>query len=154
MKSLGLYTGLVLTIFSVTAAPSSSLFSSSQTGLHISDGRLYREKELVLDRFSLVRSEPGYIFFYIPGSGLVTVAPTKFPGAKLSGRFEGAELKFSADGTNFVLETSSPIVGDSESPAWVSVDAEYSLKNNSAMVGYGDSPRNPYDWPMRKVSGK
>lgn len=148
MKNFGLFAGMLLMSLSINAAPASSFVSGSQAEFRITDGKLYREGELVLGSFSVVRSQPGYIFFYIPDFGLVTVAPTSFPGGEQNGSFQGRQLSFNVDGTDFVLKASDPIIGENGNPAWVSVDAEYSLKNKSAMIGYGDDPQTPYGWPM------
>lgn len=115
--------------------------------MHLFDGRLYVDQRLMLDSFSVIRTHQGYLFFYIPDFGLVTIGTSEFPGAQSSGGFNGSTIKFAVHGKNFLIEASKVILSDGDSPAWVRVDTSYSIETKSPMVGYGNSLTTPYHWP-------
>lgn len=117
--------------------------------MHLQDGKLYVDETLVLDGISVSRTGRGYLFFYIPDVGLVTVGTMVFPGARPSGRFEGMTIRFSANGRKFLIDASRSILDGGGSPAWVRVDPLYSLETTSPMIGYGDTPSIPYRWPRQ-----
>lgn len=161
MKHIGKVMGtalVVLGIHTATATPTPSPASASRatdaTGLHISNGTLHRGAELVTSQFSISRTEPGYIFIYVPRFGLITVSNRSFPGAEVSGAFNGSTLTFNAGGEPFVLDSSTALIGPQRVDAWVSVDRAFTLRVQAPMVAYGDSPRMPYAWPMREVAGR
>lgn len=147
--------GLVfLGIHSASAAPVSAPVSANSGGLHISEGTLHRGSDLITRHFSIARTEPGYIFIYVPRFGLITIAAQPFPAAEVAGTFEGNALTFNADGEHFVLSSSTTIINPDGRDAWVSVDRTFSLRVQAPMVAYGDSPHMPYKWPMREVAAQ
>jgi hypothetical protein len=148
MKYRKLYVFAFFAFFSICALAFSTSASMAKSGFHISNGKLYMEKSLVLESFSVIRSEPGYLFFYVPDFGLVTVATKEFAGAESSGYFKGARLEFVANGSSFSLIASHSILDSEEKTAWVSIDTNYSLDTKSAIAGYGDYSQAPYYWPM------
>jgi hypothetical protein len=138
--------------FIVYAMGSASLAAAGKHGapaMHLLDGKLYVDDALVLGDFSVTRTGRGFLFFYIPEFGLVTVATAAFSGAESSGSVEGSSMRFSAHGKDFLIDASQSILNDEHSPVWVRVDTNYALETKSPMVGYGDDPATPYHWPRQ-----
>jgi hypothetical protein len=148
MKQRKFYAAAFLCFFLISALILSASISMASSRFRISNGKLYMEKSLVIESFSVVKAEPAYLFFYLPDFGLITVATTDFAGAKSDGLFQGARLDFVADGSSFALIASDPILGSETRTAWVSVDKRYSLDTKSAIAGYGDDSKAPYHWPI------
>lgn len=157
MKRFGRYAIVAMVMCCMGAGTEPLTTPNTAASLHISDGKLYRGKDLVADGFSISRTGTGYIFIYIPELGLVTLAPNQFPGAAANGTFEGSELRFSAGKERFVLIAASAIIDANQKTAWVKLDRAFSINGRAPVVAYGDSPGMPYEWPMyraRNITGR
>jgi len=131
-------------------APSVKPMPQSQQGIQgirLQNGRLYLNQELIYKNFSVVQTRFRYLYFYVPQHGLFTVSNSEFEGAIQNGTFEGQNLNFSVNDLNIALKSSSQILGEESSPAWVKFDPNFKLDVKSVMFGYGDKERSPYDWP-------
>src|SRR5262249_24582299 len=116
-------------------------------GIQLQNGRLYLNQELIYKNFSVVQTNFRYLYFYVPQHGLFTVSSREFEGAIQNGMFEGQTLNFSVNDLNIALKSSSQILGEESSPAWVKFDPSFKLDVKSVMFGYGDKEKSPYDWP-------
>jgi len=122
--------------------------TTSQTqGIHLQNGKLYLNQELIYKDFSLVQTHFRYLYFYVPQHGLFTVSNREFQDAAQSGSFEGPTLNFAVNGMNIQLKSTSQILPGDASPAWIKFDPNFKLDVKSVMFGYGDKERAPYDWP-------
>ncbi|KAB7767215.1 hypothetical protein [Xanthomonas maliensis] len=153
MKRFGRYAIMAMFMCCIAANADPLTTTDTTAGLQITDGKLYRGKDLVTQGFSITRTEAGYIFIYVPELGLVTLSSHQFPGAIASGTFAGSKLSFSAEKERFVLIASSTIIDIHQRPAWVKLDRAFSLSDKTPVVAYGDSPGMPYRWPMYRAGG-
>jgi len=120
--------------------------------IHLQNGRLYLNGKLIHKDFSLTQTRFSYLYFYVPSCGLFTVSDREFDGATQSGTFAGQDLSFSVNDLNVMLKSTSQILANESSPAWIKFDPEFKLDVKSVMLGYGDKERSPYEWAdkMRK----
>lgn len=148
-----LFTAGAFTALAVTVASAQQTSVSVHTGGHgaqeinLRNGRLYVESGLVHEGFSLSQDRFRFLYFYVPARGLFTVSNREFEGAAQSGNFEGDTLSFSVNGIDVKLKSSSQILREGSSPAWVKLDSEFKLDLKSVMFGYGDKEKAPYAWP-------
>ncbi|HEV8426536.1 MAG TPA: hypothetical protein VGQ41_01395 [Pyrinomonadaceae bacterium] len=141
-----------LTTMVVIGIPAQSVKPMPQTspriqGIRLQNGRLYLNQELIYKNFSLVQTSFRYLYFYVPQHGLFTVSNREFEGAIQNGVFEGPALNFSVNDLNIALKSSSQILPEDSSPAWIKFDPNFKLDVKSVIFGYGDKERSPYDWP-------
>ena len=146
------FSAFALSTLVVIGIPAQSVKPISQTqagiqGIRLQNGRLYLNQELIYKNFSVVQTRFRYLYFYVPQRGLFTVSNREFEGAIQNGMFEGQNLNFSVNDLNIALKSSSQILGEDSSPAWVKFDPSFKLDVQSVMFGYGDKERSPYDWP-------
>lgn len=135
---LQLGSGLAVVQASTPAARSSEV--------HISSGRLFLDGEQVAENLSLVQSRFGFLFFYLPGFGLVTVSDHPFPDAVVAGRFDGPVLEVELGGRTLRLDSAVDILGSEGVAAWAQLDPGFTLDTDSATFGYGDDRDAPKDW--------
>jgi hypothetical protein len=121
--------------------------TSKTQGIRLENGRLYLNEELIHKNFSLVQTRFRYLYFFVPQRGLFTVSNREFDGATQNGTFDGQTLNFSVNGLNIALKSSSQILPEGSSPAWIKFDPNFTLEVKSVMFGYGDKEKAPYDWP-------
>jgi len=146
------FSAFALTTLVVIGIPAQSVKPMPQTqpgiqGIQLHNGRLYLNQELIYKNFSVVQTHFRYLYFYVPQHGLFTVSNREFEGAIQNGMFEGQNLNFNVNDLNIALKSSSQILGEESSPAWVKFDSNFKLDVKSVMFGYGDKERSPYDWP-------
>jgi hypothetical protein len=136
-------------IFGFSAEPLNTLAQEPQSGtvIHIQNGQLYLNGELIHKSFTVMQTRFAFLYFYIPERGLFTVSNQEFEGAMQQGTFNQAELSFNVNGLDLVLKSSSPILADGSSPAWVKFDPNFKLDVKTVMFGYGNKEKAPYDWP-------
>ena len=141
-----------LTTMVVIGIPAQAVKPMPQTttqtqGIHLQNGRLYLNEELIYKNFTVVQTRFRFLYFYVPQRGLFTVSNREFEDATQSGSFDGQTLNFAVDGMNVVLKSSSQILPGDASPAWIRFDPNFKLDVKSVMFGYGDKEKAPYDWP-------
>jgi hypothetical protein len=115
--------------------------------IRLQGGRLYVNGELVHKGFSITQDHFNYLYFYVPERGLFTVSNREFDGATQAGTFEDETLSFNVGGFDVSLKSSTPILKEESSPAWVKFDPDFKLDVKSVMFGYGDKEKAPYEWP-------
>lgn len=148
-----LFTAGAFTAIAVTVASAQQTSVSVHTGgrgtqeINLRNGQLYVDSGLIHKGFSVSQDRFRYLYFYVPARGLFTVSNREFDGATQGGSFQGNTLSFSVNGIDVKLESSSQILREGESPAWVKLDPEFKLDLKSVMFGYGDKEKAPYAWP-------
>jgi hypothetical protein len=137
-----------IAVTGATAQPSAtpSQYLNRNQEIHLQNGQLYVNQELVYKGFSVMQTRFHYLYFYVPSRGLFTVSNHEFEGAIQSGGFEEQVLSFKVSDMDITLKSSSQILLDETSPAWVKYDPDFKLDVNSVMLGYGDKERAPYEW--------
>ena len=136
-------------VFSFSAEPVKTTAQDLQRGtaIHLQNGRLYLNGELIHKGFSVMQARFAYLYFYVPERGLFTISNHEFEGAVQQGTFNERELSLTVNGLNLVLKSSSQILANESSPAWVKFDPNFKLEVKSVMLGYGDKEKAPYEWP-------
>lgn len=134
-------------VYSLGAASFTMPGHQSEPGLNLVGGKLYMDDRVVITDFSVVRTSPGFLFFYVPDVGLITIADREFQDAKPDGNFNGSSVEFDAGSRRFSLTSRENILRNGENTAWVRVDGHYALQNGAPAFGYGDSLSVPYAWP-------
>ncbi|MBD0373747.1 MAG: hypothetical protein ICV60_23145 [Pyrinomonadaceae bacterium] len=136
-------------VVSVSAQPTN--FTPQETdrarSLHLSNGRLYVNGELVFKNFSIGQSDFKYLFFYVPSRGLFIISDHQFEGSVQGGTFEGRTLSLRVGDIDLKVESSVPLLRGEQSAAWVKFDSNFKLDVKSVMFGYGDKETMPYAWP-------
>jgi len=115
--------------------------------IRLQGGRLYINGEMVHKGFSVTQDRFNYLYFYVPERGLFIVSNREFDGATQAGTFEDETLSFNAGGFDVSLKSSTRILKEASSPAWVKFDPDFKLDVKSVMFGYGDKEKAPYEWP-------
>lgn len=135
--------------FTMTQAQTSVTTGGAERAqeIRVQGGRLYVNGELVHKGFSVTQDHFNYLYFYVPERGLFTVSNREFDGATQAGAFEGEALSFNVGGLDVALKSSSTILKEESSPAWVRFDPDFKLDVKSVMFGYGDKEKAPYEWP-------
>jgi hypothetical protein len=136
-------------VFGFSTGPVKTVAQDVQNGaaIHLQNGQLYLNGELIHKGFSVMQTRFAYLYFYVPERGLFTVSNHEFEGAMQLGTFNQRELSFSVNGLDLVLKSSSQILADDSTPAWVKFDPNFKLEVKSVMLGYGGKEKAPYDWP-------
>jgi hypothetical protein len=94
-----------------------------------------------------------YLYFYVPGEGVVVVSNTPFAGAReQKDAFSDTSLKVNADGHTLELASEKRLLGKKPESAFVLVDRDYMLPSKFPVVGYGTLRKPPYAWPGAKLS--
>jgi hypothetical protein len=107
-----------------------------------------------------------FIYFYAPGIGAVVVSDNRFPGAvEEKGAFNGHSLKVKVAGDHVmelysddILLGKKAVVGkggknnNKPESAYVVYDANFTLPSRFPVVGYGNKPDAPYNWPGSKLN--
>ena len=145
------FTAIAFTTVVVFGVPAQSAQPEPQSiqssgPLHLQDGRLYLNGKLIHKGFSVTQTRFAYLYFYVPAHGLFTVSNRQFEGATQNGLFEGRDLSFTVNELNLALKSSSPMLAEESSPAWIKFDPEFKLDVESVMFGYGDKEKAPYEW--------
>ena len=145
-------TAIAFTSVVVFGVPAQSAQPAPQTvhdsvAIHVQNGRIYLNGKLIHKGFSLTQTRFVYLYFYVPAHGLFTVSNRQFEGALQTGTFAGQALSFNVNDMNVALKSSSQILAEESSPAWVKFDPNFKLDVESVMLGYGDTEKAPYDWP-------
>jgi len=147
MFTVGAFTVLAFT----TGSAQSSAFiiqdAERAQEIHLQNGRLYVNQELVHKGFSLMQDRFTFLYFYVPSRGLFTVSNREFEGAAQDGAFQGDTLSLNVGGIEVTLKSSSRILKEEASLAWVKFDPEFKLDVKSVMFGYGNKEKAPYAWP-------
>ena len=146
------FTAIVFTgamLFGLSTEPVTTVAQDVQRepAIHLKNGQLYLNGELIHKGFSVMQTRFAYLFFYVPERGLFTVSSHQFEGAIKQGTFNQRELSFTVNGLDLVLKSSSQILANDSSPAWVKFDPDFKLEVKSVMLGYGDKEKAPYEWP-------
>ncbi len=134
-------------VFGFSAPPVSSAVTAPQGTIHLQNGQIYLNGELIHKGFSVIQTRFAYLYFYVPAHGLFTVSNEEFDGASQQGAFSNRELSFTVNGLDIVLKSTSQILADESSPAWIKFDPNFKLDVKSVMLGYGDKEKAPYEWP-------
>jgi hypothetical protein len=143
----GAFTAIAVTVASAQTSVSVHTGGRGAQEINLRNGQLYVDQGLIHKGFSVSQDHFRYLYFYVPARGLFTVSNREFDGAAQSGTFEGNTLSFSVSGIDVKLESSSQILREGASPAWVKFDSEFKLDLKSVMFGYGDKEKAPYAWP-------
>jgi len=94
-----------------------------------------------------------YLYFYVPGEGVVVVSNTPFVGAQeQKGAFNESSLKVSADGHEMELASEKRLLGKKPESAFVLVDRDFKVPSRFPVVGYGTLRKPPYAWPGSKLN--
>jgi hypothetical protein len=142
----GVFIALAFTM-AQSQTPAASAGAKRTQEIRLQRGRLYINGELVHKGFSLAQDRFNYLYFYVPARGLFTVSNREFDGAAQVGTFQGETLSFGVSGLDVSLKSSSTILDEESSPAWVKFDPNFKLDVKSVMFGYGDKEKAPYEWP-------
>lgn len=143
----GALIALAFTTASAQTSVTSTGVAEGAQEIRLQRGRLYVNGELVYKGFSVMQDRFNYLYFYVPARGLFTVSNREFDGATQAGTFQEGVLSFNVGGLDVTLKSSSPILREEPSPAWVKFDPDFKLDVKSVMFGYGDKEKAPYDWP-------
>jgi len=81
------FTGAMLFSFSAEPVKTSGQDLQRGTAIHLQNGRLYLNGELIHKGFSLVQARFAYLYFYVPERGLFTISNHEFGGAMQQGAF-------------------------------------------------------------------
>ena len=141
------FTGAMVFGFSAEPVNTAAQDVQKAAAIHLQNGQLYLNGELIHKGFSVMQTRFAYLYFYVPERGLFTVSNQEFEGATQQGTFNRQELSFAVNGVELVLKSSSQILANESSPAWVKFDPGFKLDLKSVMLGYGDNEKAPYDWP-------
>jgi hypothetical protein len=141
------FSGAMVFGFSAEPVTTPAQDAQREPAIHLQNGQLYLNGELIHKGFSVMQTRFAYLFFYVPERGLFTVSNHEFEGAIQQGTFNQRELSFTVNGLDLVLKSSSRILADDSSPAWVKFDPNFKLDVKSVMLGYGDKEKAPYEWP-------
>jgi len=99
----------------------------------------------------------GYLYFYVPGVGTAVVSRVQMGSAeKVKDAFHGNTLTFNVDGHSFELTNQGSILNDKggKMDAYVSLDTKTEGIDRSPMMGYGNTTRAPYVWPLSAPEAK
>ena len=89
-----------------------------------------------------------FLYMYVPGSGTVVVARSKFAGAKeQTNAFHDNGLTVNASGHIVELYSERTLISKKPESAWVRVDTSYNPSSRNPIFGYGDTDGSPYSWP-------
>ena len=91
-----------------------------------------------------------YLYLFVPGVGTALVSVTPNADALTTpATLQGGALTFSADGHHFSLTGVSLGNDKGQSPAhlYVRLDRSAWRLSRTAMVGFGNRPELPYEWP-------
>ncbi len=119
----------------------------NRSSIHLNKGQLFLNGKLIHANFSVTQTRFSYLYFFVPEHGLFTVSNREFEGAMQNGMFAGSDLSFSVNGLDVMLKSSSQILGEESSAAWIKFDPDFKLDVKSVMLGYGDKEKAPYEWP-------
>lgn len=144
--SVGVFTALAVTVTSAQTTVSVHTGGRGTQEISLRNGRFYVDRDLVYEGFSVSQDRFRYLFFYVPARGLFTISNREFDGAVQAGDFAGDTLSFNVNGVEVKLESSSQILKEGASPAWVKLDPEFKLDVKSVMFGYGGKEKTPYAW--------
>lgn len=143
--------GSLITLAFTTAQAQTAVTSTAggarSQEMRLQRGRLFVNGELVHKGFSVTQGRFNFIYFYVPDRGLFTVSNREFEGAAQAGAFQGETLSFNVEGLDVALKSSTQILRETSSPAWVKFDPAFKLDVKSVMFGYGDKEKAPYEWP-------
>lgn len=117
--------------------------------LHLQNGRITINNQEQPGTFSTVLSNFKFLYFYVPGQGLLIVSDKQFGHAIEAGAFEDRQLHFYSSGIEFKLTSSTQILDEASKPVWVYYDPSFAVDVKSIMFGYGDTESAPYDWPKQ-----
>ena len=139
----------VMVVSAVPAQPAPPVTQEIQnrSAIHLNKGQLFLNGKLIHKNFSVMQTRFSYLYFFVPEHGLFTVSNRQFEGAMQSGMFSGSDLSFSVNGLDIMLKSSSQILGEESSAAWIKFDPDFKLDVKSVMLGYGDKEKAPYEWP-------
>lgn len=107
-----------------------------------------------------------YIYFYAPGIGVVVISDNKFAGSvEEKGAFNGHSLKVKVAGDHVMELYSDDILLGKKTQAgkesgtnahaetaYVVYDPNFTLPTRFPIVGYGDKPDPPYNWPGSRLN--
>ncbi len=105
-----------------------------------------------------------FIYIYAPGIGVVVVSDNKFAGgAEQKNAFDGHTLTVKASDHEMQIYSDDILLGKKAvigkggkdkkaEPAWVALDANFTMPSRFPVVGYGDKPVAPYAWPGSKMN--
>jgi hypothetical protein len=141
------FTGAMVFGFSAEPATTSAQDVQKSAAIHLQNGQLYLNGELIHKGFSVMQTRFAYLYFYVPERGLFTISNHEFEGAMQLGTFDQRKLSFTVNGLDLELKSSSQILADDASPAWVKFDPNFKLDVKTVMLGYGDKEKAPYEWP-------
>ncbi len=146
---------MLVTFFTVAATFGVSA-QSTQTGFTFNTGdtpafmlqnaELFVNDKLIKDGFSVSQTNFNFLYIYVPEKGLFTISKKEFDGASQKGRFNGRNLSFEIEDVFVNLNSSSVILKDVSSPAWIRYDAKFKLATDAVIIGYGDKENTPNDW--------
>jgi len=92
-----------------------------------------------------------YLYFFVPGTGIVIVSNTPFPAAKeYKDAFNDKQLDVMVGEHKLELASDTTMLGRKPESAFVKIDRDYSLPSRFPVVGYGTLRVQPYAWPGAK----
>jgi hypothetical protein len=116
--------------------------------LNLVGARLFIDDTLVYGPVSLQQTRFAYLYWYVPGKGLYTIAAEPFDGATQAGEFRDRALTFRTETGVVRLEAARRIVRG-VCDAWVRHVPEFQLDVDEVLYGYGDFPSIEDDWRER-----
>ncbi len=112
----------------------------------LQNAELFINDKLIKEGFSVSQSEFNFLFMYVPHQGLFTVSKDEFEGAIRNGNFNGKNLSFKVEDISVTLNSTTSILKEVSSPAWIKYDPAFKLSTDSVIIGYGNKENAPYDW--------
>jgi hypothetical protein len=95
----------------------------------------------------------GYLYFFVPGVGTAIVSRVEMYGSsKVKDAFNGSKLAFNTGGHSFELSARANL--GEKGDVFVRLDTDAASLDRYPMVGYGDTTRAPYNWPLSAPSSK
>ncbi len=149
MSRLFMVFTIAMTVVISSSASTSALTHEGEgkQSIHLKDGRLFVNDELVNKGFSVNSDSFRYLFFYVPARGLFIISNAPFDGATERGAFKGSSLSFDVADLKVRIDSATQVLDVESAPVWVKFDPSFNLNVKSVIFGYGDKESAPYDWP-------
>jgi hypothetical protein len=99
----------------------------------------------------------GYMYFFVPGEGIVVVSRVKMPDAiEVKDAIQGSTVAFNIGGHSLELTSNASLEGGllEAHDVYVWLDKETILLSRTPEFGYGNTRLAPYAWPLSKAERK
>jgi hypothetical protein len=129
--------------------------ADKQITVHVRNGIFTYDGLTAKVRLNYDVKAANYMYFYIPGLGTAIVSRVQIPGAiKVKNAVHGEMLAFMVGGHIFELANQGGSLDEHAGTFYVVLDTAANNLDHDAMVGYGNTLRAPYQWPLSGSSPK